>query len=1117
MKNHSKIWLLTAILLLAAMPTWAAVNESFTGYQQTSYGNYDYNGFHLNNCLVDSVTSVMGGNYLPSNAVRVRNAAGSYLEYVGSDGNGKDGGVGTISFQWRAWDNTPATVDDVLVSVNGGAYSMIGQINSTTYTPYQAWSYDLNNTSDNIKVKIYNVTGERLHVDDVSITDYAGGGDVTPPAITTIDVISHTTIDVHFTETVTVASAQITANYTVDNAVGHPLSATRTDTATVRLVFNTLAGNTYQLTADSVRDATGNGSHSTATFVIDATPPSITSIGVTSTSTLDVHFSESVDVTTSQVTTNYSVNNGVGNPLTATRDGANFSVVHLTFNTMANNSYTLTANGVQDLLGNACVNATGVFSIGVMSMPGDIVINEIMYDDTASQDSEWVELHNTTGAIVNVGGWILTDAATYPVTGTEGAIQIPQGTSIPANGYLVVSRNQLPGITGYVQCTQYFGTWALGNTGDNLALYTDSVGGTLIDGSLSVNFPDLAGANLGYSIEKCNENNTWADTTWHTSTNNFAAAGRYRRCTPGAANTICVVDNVPPTLVSASMVSSTILEVTFSEDVSQATAEAAANYSVNNGIGAPASAARQTNFAVVRLTFASALPTNSYLLTVNNVQDLANNTIAANSQIAFSVSAPAPQLIFTEIMPNPNFAGTADSLGEWFEVYNPNASAINMNGWIITDGAGSDTIVGDVLINSGQYFVFCSNGDSAGNGGVPENYAYHFATSGTGISLSNSGDSIAIMNAGGQLSAGVRYTVNFGFSEGHSCQIRDLANPMSDETNWCRCDSIWAGATQTDHGTPGRSTICAPVLPVQYYTICDIRDEDACGTPSLLDRRVITQGVVTYTDSCRKNAYIEFNGCGVMIYGHVVGDTMQNIGRRMAIGDLVEVNGYIKQFRALTEIDSMFGVLPTITLLSSGHPIPAPVQISAADIKASLTTCTAENLESRFVRLLDMTFVRAATDTYFVANTNYYAFNGTDTVLFRVNICDVLVGDTIPTVPVPITAILGQFNASTTCHCGGYQLVTGNATPFAPVVCAQPVGLTVYRDTPNNTVTLRWQAGVNQTCNCYEVYWAADATSVFPTGYTLLSTVVGSTQYTDTDALSTRRFYLVRAGGSSCP
>lgn len=63
-----------------------------------------------------------------------------------------------------------------------------------------------------------------------------------------------------------------------------------------------------------------------------------------------------------------------------------------------------------------------------------IVINEIMNDPISEQDqAEYIELYNKTGSPVSIAGWKLRGGVDY---------DFPAGTSVPANGYLIVGGNK---------------------------------------------------------------------------------------------------------------------------------------------------------------------------------------------------------------------------------------------------------------------------------------------------------------------------------------------------------------------------------------------------------------------------------------------------------------------------------------------------------------------------------------------------------------------------------------------------------------------------------------------------------------------------------------------------
>ncbi|HDS09461.1 MAG TPA: hypothetical protein ENN73_04470, partial [Firmicutes bacterium] len=184
MKKHFLIWITGLIfLLLSFTPVFGEVNENFDGWTgSTAYGNYLYNGFQITNGLRDTAYP-RGGT---GSDVRLRNATPQpSIEYVGDDGNGKDGGVGTISFWYRSWDGVPAFDFTVSYSIDGGGYIDIETVTGVNTTDYTLWTHDLNDASDNIKILITTTYQERMHIDDFYIGDYTGGGcdtdDTTPP------------------------------------------------------------------------------------------------------------------------------------------------------------------------------------------------------------------------------------------------------------------------------------------------------------------------------------------------------------------------------------------------------------------------------------------------------------------------------------------------------------------------------------------------------------------------------------------------------------------------------------------------------------------------------------------------------------------------------------------------------------------------------------------------------------------------------------------------------------------------------------------------------------------------------------------------------------------------
>ncbi len=96
------------------------------------------------------------------------------------------------------------------------------------------------------------------------------------------------------------------------------------------------------------------------------------------------------------------------------------------------------------------------------------------------------------------------------------------------------------------------------------------------------------------------------------------------------------IDNTKPTIVSATPVDSTHVDVLFSENLTAATANTSTNYSITGPNLAVSAAALQADNKTVRLTVATQDPGTLYTITVNNVTDAAGNAIVAASTTTFT-------------------------------------------------------------------------------------------------------------------------------------------------------------------------------------------------------------------------------------------------------------------------------------------------------------------------------------------------------------------------------------------------------------------------------------------------------------------------------------------------
>ncbi len=150
-------------------------------------------------------------------------------------------------------------------------------------------------------------------------------------------------------------AAETLTEYTIDNGIGQPNSASlQTDLKSVVLGFtNELSeGINYQLTVDNVSNKKGNSTFSGAenfTFVV---PLIANSVVVVDRQTIQITFNKALSEAEAETIGNYSVDGSIGNPTNAGLSDDNKNV-HLNFDQVfGDETYNLTISNLEDLNGN---------------------------------------------------------------------------------------------------------------------------------------------------------------------------------------------------------------------------------------------------------------------------------------------------------------------------------------------------------------------------------------------------------------------------------------------------------------------------------------------------------------------------------------------------------------------------------------------------------------------------------------------------------------------------------------------------------------------------------------------------------------------------------------------
>jgi hypothetical protein len=161
---------------------------------------------------------------------------------------------------------------------------------------------------------------------------------------------------------------------------------------------------------------------------------------------------------------------GDGAPWPATADGAGFTLVPINPATHTNPGNAATWRGSTQVGGSPGMDDPA------STIPG-VVINEIL-SNSASPQTDYVELYNPTGAAADVSDWWLSDGS-----GNLQKYRISAGTIIPAGGYLTLTEanfNPTPG----------FGTsFSFNGDGEQVYLSSGNTAGELTGYNLGIEFP----------------------------------------------------------------------------------------------------------------------------------------------------------------------------------------------------------------------------------------------------------------------------------------------------------------------------------------------------------------------------------------------------------------------------------------------------------------------------------------------------------------------------------------------------------------------------------------------------------------------------------------------------
>lgn len=526
--------------------------------------------------------------------------------------------------------------------------------------------------------------------------------------------------------------------------------------------------------------------------VRDNTPPELEAVNVLSSQSVELKFSEPLDVSTAQIVTNYILSPGSWVPSTVT-PGSEAKTVVLTFDQHFSNASesVLSISRLKDVAGNEMIatQKTLFYFQPIASIYKDVIITEIFCDPEPSvglPKVEFIELFNRSEKVFDLSGWSITDGSTAGV--------FPKMYLFPGE-YVILAPSGESAEFGMLGKTMEITSFPSLNNSSDVLLFKNP-DGLVIDAVhySETWYRDDAKQQGGWSLELIDPHNTCS------AEDNWTASEDPGGGTPGRQNSVIAnnPDLIGPMILSVIPVSPTELLVRFNEKL--------ANVPLSNQqfVIHPNIEVAEVNFADTLLRSAIILVrqafdlSTTYSLSASEVYDCSGNIIHnEGNTMLFGVPQEAEQndLVINEILFNPLPSGV-----DFVEVYNPSSKFINLRSLTIvnSDNDKASLSTEDRLLAPQQYVVITTNADAI-IGQYPSSFESSFCILSPMPSMNDDEGMIKIISEAVLIdSFGYAKTMHSPFlkdDEGVSLERISFAGETNSAANWKSANSAAGFAT----------------------------------------------------------------------------------------------------------------------------------------------------------------------------------------------------------------------------------------------------------------------------------------------------------------------------------
>ena len=405
----------------------------------------------------------------------------------------------------------------------------------------------------------------------------------------------------------------------------------------------------------------------------DTLPPVVKDVRFQNDRDLDILFSESVEKTTAETISNYSlVENGI--PLSATQDTLNRALIKLIMQHSVISGFrdTLKLQNIKDLVGNVLLPAKIPVTYYV-EKTFDVLINEIMSDPDPPgglPECEYIELYNSAEFPICLLGWTLE-------YGNYSKI-FPDVTMLPRSFLLLTKGTALEEFGPTVNL--FTSSTALSNEGTTLVL-KNKEGHVIHNVTYSTDwYGDPLKSGGGWSLEQIDVlNPCGCEENWRASTD-FAGG------TPGRINSVCgtTLDTVPPFIQRAWFAEDDELDFLFSEPLDSTRSGSLNEWETYPYVGKPDSSRLfPPDFTHARLFFPKYFVKDCMYRVIgrHGLTDCVGNSLDTNMTIliGFADQASLSDIVINEILPDPVPEGE-----RFIELFNRSQKIFDLKQLILT-------------------------------------------------------------------------------------------------------------------------------------------------------------------------------------------------------------------------------------------------------------------------------------------------------------------------------------------------------------------------------------------------------------------------------------------------